>query len=100
MPDTTRSNAPPNTPSRANMTHSAGGPGDRPRLGHALDVDPPHLGPDEVERAERGAGARVLAVGGGDHHVAELDEPAGQHVEADGVDAVVVGHRGCAPSPS
>ena len=43
-----------------------------------------------MQRAERGAGARVLAVGRGDDDVAVVAHRPGEHVQADGVDAVVV----------
>ena len=56
-------------------------------------VDPAHLGLDEVQRAERGAGPGVLAVGRDDDDVAVAAHRPGEDVQADGVDPVVVGHQ-------
>ena len=99
MPDTTRSIGP-NTPSRANITHSPGGPVTAHASSIAVDRGRAHLGVDHVQRAERGAGAGVLAVRGGDDDVAVGLHRPGQHVQADGVDAVVVGQQQAGHGPN
>ena len=48
---------------------------------------------DQVDRADGRAGSRVLPVRRRHHHVVVVGQPLGQPVEADGVDAVVVGHE-------
>ena len=99
MPATTRSIGP-NTPSRANITHSPGGP----LTAHASSMPSTSTGRTsglhEVQRAERGAGAGVLAVGRDDDDVAVVAHRPGEHVEADGVDPVVVRHQQAGHGPS
>jgi len=52
-----------------------------------------HLGLDQMERTERRAGPRELAVWRRDHHVTEREHRPGQHVQTDRVDAVVIGEE-------
>ena len=93
MPETTRSKAPPNTPRRANITQSAGGPvtahaSVMPGSSHAV-----HLRLDEVDGADGRTGPGVLTIGRRHDHVVVVGESLGQPVEADGVDTVVVGNE-------
>ena len=68
-------------------------PGNRPGLIDALDRAAVHLGLDEVQRTQRCASTRELAVGGSHHHLTVLTHRSGQYVQANGVDAVVVGEK-------
>ena len=71
--------------------------GDGPRLVDAVDVGSVHLGLHEPDRPDGRAVAGVLLVGRRDHHVAEGPHRPGQDVEADRVDAVVVGDQNSHP---
>ena len=73
-------------------------PADLPdRVGGAVvDVASAHLGLDQVQGSERGARTRELLVGSDDVDLVvavELADRAGQHVQTDRVDAVVVRHQ-------
>ena len=61
-----------------------------PRLRRCRRRRPADLRLQQVQGTERGAGAGVLGVRRDDDDVAERHHRPGQHVEADGVDAVVV----------
>ena len=65
----------------------------RPGGGHPGHLGPADLGPDQVQGSQRRTRTRVLPVRRRHHHVAQLGEAAGEDVEADGVDAVVVGDQ-------
>ena len=68
-------------------------PVDGPRLVDAVERRAARLGMDQVQRPEGGAGAGVLAVRRHHHDVAVAAHRAGEHVQSDGRDAVVVGHH-------
>ena len=68
-------------------------PRHRPHLVQAVYAGAVDLGLDQVQGPEGCAVARVLLVGRHHDDLADLGHGPGQHVQPDGVDAVIVGDK-------